>query len=267
MPSMDIAFSSCPNDTFIFHAMLHDHVDTGDVIYQSHISDVEDLNHRAMDGMYAVSKLSFHAYLHLRHAYTLLDSGAALGYGCGPLVVASSRRSLHGRKVAIPGQYTTAHLLLKLWDPDITDIHVARFDEILPGIQSGRFDAGVIIHEGRFVYPSYGCIEIVDLGKWWEEKTGMPIPLGCIAIRNDQHSIQYRETVENHIRKSVRFAFDNPQYSRDYIKSLAQELDDHVIQEHINLYVNDFTISLGEKGREAIRTLEEMAKCKNIIPR
>jgi len=246
--------------------MLHGLVNTDPVNYAPGISDVEDLNHRAMSGIHSISKLSFHAYLLLRSSYTILDSGAALGYGCGPLVVASSpMNSLHGKKVAIPGKYTTAHLLLKLWQPGITDLHVVRFDEILPGIRSGRFDAGVIIHEGRFVYPSYGCTEIVDLGKWWEDETGLPIPLGCIAIRNDENTIVYKEMVETHIRQSIEYACNNPDASREYVASLAQEMDDSVIREHINLYVNEFSISLGETGQKAVAALEEMARCKNIL--
>lgn len=266
MPELDIAFSSCPNDTFIFHAMLHGLVDVDTLKYSPRISDVEDLNHRAMKGTHSISKLSFHAYLYLRSSYTILDSGAALGYGCGPLVVASSpMKSLHNKRVAIPGRYTTAHLLLKLWHPGLTDLHIVRFDEILPGIRSGKFDAGVIIHEGRFVYPSYGCTEIVDLGKWWETETGLPIPLGCIAIKNDTSIIGYKEKVETHIRQSIEYAYNNPDASRDYVASLAQEMDDSVIREHINLYVNDFTLSLGETGQKAVTALEEMARCRNIL--
>ena len=140
---------------------------------------------------------------------------------------------------------------------------MARFDEILPGIKSGRFDAGVIIHEGRFVFQDYGCEQIIDLGEWWEEETSSPIPLGCIAIRKDKETIKQKDAVESIIRESVAYAFKNPGASRAYVKSLAQEMDDDVIDQHIRLYVNEFTLSLGEKGKKAVQKLEDMTGCRN----
>ena len=154
---------------------------------------------------------------------------------------------------------TTANMLFTLKYPHAKNITIARFDEILPGIRDGKFDAGVIIHEGRFVFKNYGCVKIIDLGEWWEEKTSSPIPLGCIAIRKDAETMVYKETIESIIRDSVKYAFENPIASREYVKSLAQEMDDRVIDQHIKLYVNEFTLSLGEKGSEAVNKLEEMA--------
>jgi 1,4-dihydroxy-6-naphthoate synthase len=258
----DIAFSSCPNDTFVFHAMLNNLVDTHGLLFNVHIDDVETLNREAKQGMHQVTKLSFAAWLKLKDKYDLLDSGAALGFGCGPLLVARSNNiSVEEAMIAVPGIDTTANMLFTLRYPNAKKITAARFDEILPGIRDGRFDAGVIIHEGRFVFKNYGCEQVIDLGEWWEQETASPIPLGCIAIRRDAETIAHKEAIESIIRDSVKYAFNNPRASRGYVKSLAQEMDDNVIDQHIRLYVNDFTISLGEKGRKAVKKLEEMSRC------
>ena len=257
-----VAFSSCPNDTFVFHAMLNNLVDTRGLIFESHIDDVESLNQQAKKGLFQVSKLSFAAWLNLKDKYELLDSGAALGFGCGPLLVARSKDiDIEKSLIAIPGTDTTANMLFRLRYPEAKNKIVARFDEILPGIKSKRFDAGVIIHEGRFVYQEYGCEQLIDLGEWWEEETSSPIPLGCIAIRKDDETIIYKDIIESVIKDSVDFAFKNPEASSEYIKSYAQEMDDNVIDRHIKLYVNEFTFSLGEKGKKAVQKLEEMTGC------
>lgn len=267
MKPVSFAFSPCPNDTFAFHAMLHGRVDTRPYRFESFMDDVESLNHAALRGVHRLSKLSFHAYLRLAGRYILLDAGSALGFGCGPLVVA--RRDfpgLEGARLAIPGELTTAHLLFRLWSGADVAVHVARFDEILDGVASGRFDAGLIIHEGRFVYPRYGLERLVDLGEWWEAETGLPIPLGCIAMRRDGGDDDASAAdFSNIIRSSVRHAFDCPEDSRDFVREHAQEMDEEVTRQHINLYVNDFTLDLGENGRRAIRTLEDMARCRGIL--
>lgn len=260
---IDIAFSSCPNDTFVFHAMLNNLVDTGGLTFEPFIDDVESLNQKAKMGVFQVSKLSFAAWLRLRDRYELLDSGAALGFGCGPLLVARSKDiSVEESLIAVPGIDTTANMLFNLRYPEAKNKIVTRFDEILPGIRSGKFDAGVIIHEGRFVFKDYGCEQIIDLGEWWERETSSPIPLGCIAIRKDEKTIVHKDVIESSIRDSVSFAFENPGTSREYVKSLAQEMDDDVIDQHIRLYVNEFTLSLGEKGKKAVQKLEEMTGAK-----
>ncbi|MDY6881467.1 MAG: 1,4-dihydroxy-6-naphthoate synthase [Desulfatiglans sp.] len=264
MISLDIGFSPCPNDTYIFHAMLHHMVDTGPFKFISHVLDVEDLNHLAFEGTFPITKVSFYAYLLLKDRYDLLDSGSALGYGCGPLVVARKEiASLEDATLAVPGRHTTAFLLLQLWQPKVKKIEITRFDHILPGLASGKYDAGVIIHEGRFVYPAYQCKKVIDLGEWWECKTGLPIPLGCILLRKDMSA--YKHQVESTLRASVEYAFAHPGRSRDYIKNHAQELDDQVIDNHISLYVNSFTLSLGETGIKSIHALEEMARCRKIL--
>jgi 1,4-dihydroxy-6-naphthoate synthase len=265
MKQLDIAFSPCPNDTIIFHAMLHGLVDTHGLSFNPYIDDVEVLNGKAFAGTFHVSKMSFAAYMKLTDKYDILDSGAALGYGCGPLVVArNSGVDFRSARIAVPGQNTTANLLFGLRYPGASNIEYTRFDNIMDGVRSGRFDAGVIIHEGRFVYPDYNLVKIIDLGEWWEQETGMPIPLGCIAIRKDKDTILLKHNVESIIRDSVSFGLHNRQASREFIKSHAQEMDDNVIDSHINLYVNEFTLSLGEKGREAIRILNEMVRKKKV---
>jgi len=266
MTTLDIAFSTCPNDTFIFHSMLHNCIDTGALNFTPHMHDVEALNIKAFSKTFHISKLSFYAYLKLKQTYEILDSGSALGYGCGPLLVGrTSELSGPEVKIAVPGEYTTAYLLLKLWNSELRNIEVTRFDNILEGVQIGRYNAGVIIHEGRFIYPEYGCVEIIDLGRWWEDETGLPIPLGCIAVRKDRPAITFKNDIESVMRNSVEYAFENRGASREFVKSHAQELNDQVIDEHINLYVNHFTISLGDTGREAIRVLEETARLQKIL--
>ena len=266
MTRLDVAFSTCPNDTFIFHAMLHDCIDTGNLRFVPHMHDVEALNQKAFSKSFHISKLSFYAYLKLRQSYEILDAGSALGYGCGPLLVGRSRDiSISGAKIAVPGEYTTAYLLLKLWRPEIRNVEITRFDNILEGVQIGRYDAGLIIHEGRFIYPEYDCVEIIDLGKWWENKTSLPIPLGCIALRKESPFIELKTDIESVIRRSVEYAFQNRNASREFVKLHAQEMEDTVIEGHIDLYVNNFTLSLGDTGRKAIQTLEEAARCQKIL--
>ena len=266
MTELSLAFSPCPNDTFIFHALLHRRIDIGDYSFSPHIDDVEKLNQAAFGQVFQITKLSFYAYLLLKDQYELLDSGSALGFGCGPLLVSRQGNSFSAdSRIAIPGKYTTAFLLLRLWKPEVKNIVVTRFDDILPGVRSGEYDAGLIIHEGRFVYQDYDCQKIIDLGQWWEKETNSPIPLGCIAIRKDANTIIHKKQVERIIRNSIIFATENRNDSRPFILQHAQELDEKVIDGHINLYVNNFTLSLGETGENAIRTLDEMAKWKKII--
>jgi len=266
MTRLDIAFSTCPNDTFIFHAMLHDCIDTGNLRFVPHMHDVEALNQKAFSKTFHISKLSFYAYLKLRQSYEILDAGSALGYGCGPLLVARSKDlSLSKAKIAVPGEYTTAYLLLRLWRPEIRNVEITRFDNILEGIQLGRYDAGLIIHEGRFIYPEYDCVEIIDLGKWWEDKTSLPIPLGCIALRKESPFIELKTDIESVIRRSVEYGFQNREASREFVKLHAQEMADAVIDGHIDLYVNNFTLSLEDAGRKAVQALEEMARWQQIL--
>ncbi len=261
---IDIAFSPCPNDTFIFDALVNSRIDTGPFRFTPFIGDVEELNRRAFARTHSVTKLSFYAYLLLQEHYILLDAGAALGYGCGPLVVAKKPlTSLRDARIAVPGPHTTAYLLFQLWQGTSKNVVFTSFEEILPGVSRGEYDAGLIIHEGRFVYQAYDCIEIIDLGKWWESQTGLPIPLGCIALRRDM--IRYKEALETLLRESIGHAGANPKDAEDFIKKHAQELDDQVISDHIALYVNQFSLSLGQIGAKAVRTLEERSRERGLL--
>lgn len=265
MTTLSLGMSPCPNDTFMFHALLHGLVDTGDLKYRPTIHDIDELNNMASASKLEVTKLSFFAYLQAKDRYELLDSGAALGYGCGPLLVARAPIPDLGRaRIAVPGMQTTALMLLRLWNPSITDITPIRFDRILPAVQQGEFDAGLIIHESRFVFQQYGCQSLVDLGEWWEARTRLPIPLGCIAIRRDSATIRHKVEVESQIRRSIEFAFQNPSVSRPYVKNLARETEDSVIDRHIGLYVNEFSRSLGETGWQAVRKIEEMLSRRGL---
>lgn len=266
MRTVNIGFSPCPNDTFIFHAMLHGLVDTGKYEFITHLYDVEALNDSAFTGRFDITKLSFHAYLYLKKKYDLLNSGSALGYGCGPLLVkAASDKNIEEMNIAIPGEYTTAYMLLKLWNPEIEKISHVRFDKIMEGVKSGRYDAGLIIHEGRFVFENYGLKKIADLGEWWEKETSCPIPLGCITIKNDRFTEEEKRELDAILKSSIEYAMNNRDASEEFIKRYSQELDDEVINSHINLYVNEFTLDLGETGRKAVQKLEEMARERNII--
>ena len=257
--SLKIGFSSCPNDTFIFHAMIHGLVDLGGLSLEPVIEDVETLNQWAFEGLLPVTKLSFHAFMKVRDTYDLLDAGAAFGFGCGPLVVSRQANLDWSRaRVAVPGLNTTARMLLKAWKPGLADIQAMRFDEILPAVQHGDVDAGVIIHEGRFVFEQYDCVKIIDLGQWWEAETRLPIPLGCIAIRKDAETIQRKPVIEQAIRESLIYARRHPEVSRPYIRGLAGEMDDAVIDAHIKLYVNDYSLSLGQDAQRVIHRLEEL---------
>jgi 1,4-dihydroxy-6-naphthoate synthase len=264
MKTLKLGFSPCPNDTFIFHAMTHSLVDTEGLSFETHITDVEELNRSALEGFADVTKLSFHAWLKLKEKYELLRSGAALGFGCGPLLVSKTGTVNHNSCIAVPGELTTAALLLKIYIPGVSNLVYTRFDNIMPGVASGEFDAGVIIHEGRFVYSGYGLSQVVDLGEWWEKKTGMPIPLGCIAIKKSLGE-ELKISVEKIIRESVQYAFLHPDDSHNFIRQHAAEMNDDVIRQHIKLYVNNYSVDLGNEGLEAVRVLETLASEKGII--
>lgn len=267
--NLTLGYSPCPNDTFIFHALIHGLVGvagldlTGPVL-----ADVETLNEWALSGRLDVTKISCHALGHVLAEYQLLNAGAALGRGCGPLLVAReplSPEELSTRRLAIPGRLTTAALLLKLFAPSCTNLVPMRFDLIMPAIVEGRVDAGVIIHESRFTYPQHGLLCLRDLGAWWEEESGSPIPLGCIVARRSLGPEQLA-LLERLIRASVRHAFADPASSRDYIRSHARELDDRVITEHIGLYVNPFSLDLGDAGRVAITRLLARGREAGVFP-
>jgi 1,4-dihydroxy-6-naphthoate synthase len=265
---MTIGYSPCPNDTFVFFGVASGRVAVPGVALHTQLSDVETLNKMAFRGAFEFSKLSFHAWLMLRNRYRLLNSGAALGYGCGPVLIARrpmTRRSVAAAKVVLPGQWTTAHMLFRLWLPEARRRVFVPYHRIFDYIQSGRADCGVIIHENRFTFEAAGFQSIIDLGQWWEQETGLPIPLGCIAARDDvPEAIVSR--MEAAIRQSIALARCRPEAAMPYIRRHAQEMDDGVITRHIRTFVNAFTRDLGDTGRAAVRALEQHALAAGMLP-
>jgi 1,4-dihydroxy-6-naphthoate synthase len=269
MPELSLGFSPCPNDTFIFYALVHGRVASGGVTFRERLEDVETLNRLVLDRALDVSKISFHLLGHIRDDYALLRAGGALGRGCGPLVVAREPvdpAQLRGKRIAIPGRYTTAALLLRLFAPEIDNLVVMPFHEIMGAVAHGEADAGVIIHESRFTYPEYGLHPLLDLGEWWEQETGRPIPLGGIVARRTLGP-DTLAVVERSIRESVLLARAHPGEAREYILAHAQEMSDEVCSAHIDLYVNRYSVDLGADGEAAVTTLLERAEASGVIPR
>lgn len=256
---LSLAFSPCPNDTFIFYAWVHGLVPEAPPV-RPVLADIDRLNGMALGGETEVTKLSFGALAHVRDRYALLHAGGALGRGCGPLLVvredSPARRAedVVDGPLAVPGELTTAALLLRLRLPEAERVVVMPFDEIMGAVSGGWVQAGAIIHEGRFTYPGYGLRCLQDLGEWWEHSTGLPIPLGGIAVRRDL-GLDGAAAVEKAVRSSVEFAWAHPESTVEYVRSNAQELDDGVCREHIALYVNEFSCDYGEEGRAAIEVL------------
>jgi 1,4-dihydroxy-6-naphthoate synthase len=269
MKPLTLAYSPCPNDTFIFTPWVEGHVDGAPPVVER-FEDIDTLNRIALAGEPDVVKVSFHAYGHLRERYCLLRSGGALGRGCGPLVVARTsfaEKALAGKTVAIPGTLTTAALLVRLFAPALRDanITVMPFDKIMPAVCNEQVDAGVIIHESRFTYQRHGLTQIVDLGAWWERETAHAIPLGGIAMRRDLGDDLIRRT-ERALTASVDYAHTHPEHVWPTIRRHAQEMEDDVMRQHIALYVNDFTRDYGEEGEAAIRHLLKTAEALGIVP-
>lgn len=268
--TLTLGYSPCPNDTFIFYALVHRKVGAEIPEVKELLLDVETLNQMALHAELDVTKVSFHAYGFLREHYTLLSSGSAIGRGCGPLVVARDRTTmeeLRGKTIAIPGRLTTAYLLLQLYDPALAKKSVAMpFDMIMSAVKDGTVDAGLIIHESRFTYQEYSLSRIIDLGEWWEGDTGLPLPLGCIVARKSLGT-ELIEKLDKAVRKSIEYAFSHREETGGYIKGHAQELADAVIEQHINLYVNDYSLALGEEGLRAVDELLKRAEDHAIIPR
>ena len=250
----DIGFSPCPNDTFIFDALVNGKIDTEGITFNPVIEDVETLNRWAYKGKLEVSKVSFSALLNVLDKYSILHAGSALGKGCGPLLVAKRNVKLeevNSCRIAIPGVHTTANMLLRFAFPDARQ----RFPVIFSGIENvvlqDQFDLGLIIHESRFTYEEKGLIKIMDLGAYWEQRTGLPIPLAGIAVRKDvPHAMQQK--VDRLIKKSLEYAFDQYPALSSFTTSHAQEMDEAVMRKHIELYVNDFSLDLGNAGKSAI---------------
>lgn len=267
MTALSLGYSPCPNDTFIFCALTQGRIPDAPPCREV-LEDIETLNSLALEHRLDLTKISFHALGHLRDHYVLLRVGGALGRGCGPLVVSREPCSpdrLKGRRIALPGRLTTAALLLRLFDPSLDQLVYLPFDEIMPACGRGDVDAGVIIHESRFTFGEYGLSQVIDLGAWWEEETGHPIPLGGILARRDLGGAMH-ERLDRSIRSSIEYAYVHPNEVRPYIRRYAQEMDESVMQQHIDLYVNEYSLQYGEDGEAAIHDLYARAEGSGIIP-
>ena len=263
---INLAFSSCPNDTFIFDALVNNKIDTEGIEFNPIIADIDKLNNWSSSHRYDITKLSYYAFTKCYEKYKLLNSGSALGDGCGPLLIKRPENVLNSNSsIAIPGELTTANLLLKIAYPSFINKTSVLFSEIEDLVCSGKFDAGLIIHENRFTFQKKGLVKVEDLGDFWFNKTNLPIPLGGIAVSRN-FSEQEQKKIDHLILKSLKFSLKNKESTSKYVKAHAQEMDTKVIQSHINLYVNDFSIDLGVSGRNAIiKVFEELHLDSNNI--
>lgn len=266
---LTLGFSTCPNDTYIFDAMVHGRIDTEGIEFELIMSDVEELNRQAFSAEIDITKISYHAYAYIVDSYLLLNSGSALGFKNGPLLISKYKvypDEINNLKIAIPGKHTTANLLLSIAYPDHKNKKEYLFSDIEDVVLSGEMDAGLIIHENRFTYQQKGLKKVVDLGEFWETKTGMAIPLGGIVV-NRKLSTEIQHKVDRIMKRSVEFAFENPKASYPFVKHHAQAMADNVMQSHIELYVNEFTRELGIEGRKAVETLYHEATDLGVIPK
>ena len=254
---LTLGFSPCPNDTFIFDAMVHHKIDTEGLEFEVVLADVEQLNKWALDGKLDVTKLSYYAFTYCVNDYVLLDSGSALGNNCGPLLIKKPETILTPEsKIATPGKHTTANMLLDIALPEYQNKVETLFSDIENDVIEAKVEAGLIIHENRFTYQDKGLEKAKDLGEFWEEETQLPIPLGGIVVKRIL-PLAIQQKLERALRRSVEYAFENPNSSADYVQCHAQAMEKEVIDAHINLYVNDYSISLGEKGRKAAEKVFE----------
>jgi 1,4-dihydroxy-6-naphthoate synthase len=267
---LQIAYSPCPNDTFVFDALAHDRV-PGAPALDVTFADIDVTNGMAERGEFDVLKVSYAVLPYVLDDYALLPCGGALGRGCGPLVLTrEADTDLVGRTVAVPSEKSTAYLLFRLWAADtvadgVGEIVVMPFHEIMPAVRDGRVDAGLVIHEARFTYRNYGLHKLADMGEHWENTTGLPIPLGAIIAKRSLGEQKLRLLADS-IRTSVRAAWDDPEVSRPYVMEHAQEMDPAVADQHIGLYVNEFTADLGEDGYAAVRGLLTRAAAEGLVP-
>ncbi|MGW0498297.1 1,4-dihydroxy-6-naphthoate synthase [Streptomyces sp. NPDC003007] len=267
---LQIAYSPCPNDTFVFDALAHDRV-PGAPALDVTFADIDLTNGMAERGEFDVLKVSYAVLPYVLDDYALLPCGGALGRGCGPLVLTrEAEADLTGRTVAVPGERSTAYLLFRLWAADtladgVGEIVVMPFHEIMPAVRDGKVDAGLVIHEARFTYRDYGLHQVADMGEHWEHTTGLPIPLGAIIAKRSLGERRLRLLADS-IRRSVRAAWDDPEVSRPYVMEHAQEMDPAVADRHIGLYVNEFTADLGEDGYAAVRGLLTRAAAEGLVP-
>ncbi|MCO5948439.1 menaquinone biosynthesis family protein [Mucilaginibacter flavidus] len=277
---LSLGFSPCPNDTFIFDAMIHHKIDTEGLDFDVFYDDVETLNQKAMRGELDITKLSYHAFAYVADKYVLLDAGSALGFGVGPLLISgveisisdleegeirNGKSEIRNPLIGIPGKYTTANFLLGTAFPNATNKVELVFSDIEDAVLEGRVDVGLIIHENRFTYQDRGLKKIIDLGDYWEKQTGCAIPLGGI-VANRRLPLDVQHKINRVIRRSVEFAFANPKSGLEFIRSHAQEMSEEVMYKHIELYVNKYSVDLGAEGKKAIRILFDKALENKLIP-
>ncbi|MFK7904248.1 MAG: 1,4-dihydroxy-6-naphthoate synthase, partial [Chitinophagales bacterium] len=254
MNTLSLGFSPCPNDTFIFDALVNQKIDMDGIDFNFHIADVAELNKMAFEGSLDITKLSYHALGYVLDKYELLHAGSALGNNCGPLLIAKDEIDLEkvsNLKIAIPGKFTTANFLLSLAFPNAQNKEEMLFSEIEEAVLKGRADAGLIIHENRFTYQEKGLKKIIDLGEYWEIQTKLPIPLGGIVIRRGLPT-DVKKKINSLVKQSVERALNNPSDTLSYVGQYAQEMNPDVMMQHIELYVNKYSVDLGERGRKAI---------------
>lgn len=270
--SLTLGFSPCPNDTFIFDAMVNQKMDTGNLHFDYVMEDVETLNQWAFEGKLDITKLSYNTLLQVSDKYALLDSGSALGRGVGPLVICKAGLEPTGdlaaffsqARIAVPGINTTANLLFSLAFPDAKNKTEVLFSEIEERVLQGEFDCGLVIHESRFTYQQRGLSKLIDMGDWWEQVSGSAIPLGGICIRRDI-PVETARQVEQQIRESLQLSWDNYPALSYFVTAHAQEMEEEVMRKHIHLYVNEYSVSLGQEGRNAVDTLFARAKANGLI--
>jgi 1,4-dihydroxy-6-naphthoate synthase len=263
-----VGHSPDSDDAFMFYALAHDKLDTGGLRFVHQLEDIETLNRRALTGELEVSAVSLHAYAHLADRYALLASGCSMGDRYGPKLVARkpwSLEDLKGRTIAIPGTLTTAYLALQLCLGKGVAVQVLPFDQIMPAVIAGDAEVGLIIHEGQLDYPDHGLHQVVDLGQWWYEQTGLPLPLGGNVVRRDLGA-ETVEQVASLLKQSIQYALDHREEALTYALTFARDLPRDVADRFVGMYVNDWTVDYGPKGREAVRTLLTRAVEAGILP-
>jgi 1,4-dihydroxy-6-naphthoate synthase len=269
MQTVTLGYSPCPNDTFLFYPLVHGSIPCNGFQFRERLEDVETLNRLAMEEALDVCKVSYHAYAHVREKYILLRSGGAMGRGCGPLVVSKRLHApgdLKGKRIAVPGRHTTACLLLQLFEPILGELIFLPFNKIMPAVTAGHVDAGLIIHESRFTYQSYGLHKVLDLGEWWETSTGLPLPLGGIAAKRSLGPASLA-TLSSLVRSSVEYAHRHPAETLSYVRAHSQEMSEAVCASHIALYVNHYSLDPGPDGERAAEFLFARGEQICLFPR
>jgi len=268
MPLLKLAFSTCPNDTFMFDGLVNQRIDTGSLRFSLHLADIEELNESAESAIPDITKISIAAFAGISGKYELLLSGAAIGFGNGPLVVSKHKiypDELNDVSIAIPGERTTANLLMSILYPEAKKKQVFLFSDIEEVVLEHEADAGVLIHETRFTYEKKGLRKVCDLGQEWEQHTGLPVPLGGIAIRRSLGQ-QLKTEINHKLGESIRFAMQNPRVPLDFMKKYAQDMNEEVMYKHVDLYVNEFSVAVGDQGKRSVETLLEKGFEAGILP-